>query len=114
MIHVNNRGSWAVIVMSGELNSTTAPEMDEAISSAFASKGCNSLILDFSQLNYISSAGLRSVLIGGKSARERNGKFAIAGAGEKIRRVFQLSGLLRHFNSFDDLESAEKFVNSAE
>ncbi len=106
MISVTQRRNCTVISFSGELNSMTAPEADAAIA-AVCKEGCMALIFDFAELTYLSSAGLRSILIGAKDMRERNGRFAVANASEKIQRVFQLSGLARHFASFASIEAAE-------
>ncbi|MBO5762992.1 MAG: STAS domain-containing protein [Lentisphaeria bacterium] len=108
MIQVSNRNDWSIVTIDGELNSVNAPDADVRISGALANSA--NLIFDFSKLEYISSAGLRSLLLGAKQIRERNGKMAIAGASERIRKVFQLSGLIRHLNCFETLEEAEKFI----
>ncbi len=106
MITVTHRQNCTVMSFSGELNSVTAPEADAAIA-AVCKEGCMALIFDFAALTYLSSAGLRSILIGAKNMRERGGRFAVANAGEKIQRVFQLSGLARHFASFASIDEAE-------
>ena len=108
MIQVSNRNDWAIVTIDGELNSVNAPEADTRIAGAL--KNSANLIFDFTKLDYISSAGLRSLLLGAKQIRESNGKMAIAGASERIRKVFQLSGLIRHLNCFDSLEDAENFI----
>ncbi len=108
MMTVLLHGAWAEVVFTGELNSNNAQEADAKVAQALASAG--SLVLDMSTLEYISSAGLRTILVAAKTIREKNGKLAIAGASDKIKRVFQLSGLLRHFNCFDSKDEAEKFV----
>ena len=107
----NKDGSKLTLTLEGRLDTTTAPDFQDTLLGEI--KTGKSILLDFSELAYVSSAGLRSILIGAKSMRERNGFFAIANAGEKIRRVFQLSGLAKHFHSFESVDAAAEYVAGA-
>ena len=108
MMTVQLHGSWAEITITGELNSNTAPEADLKVAEALRS--AQSLVLDMAGLDYLSSAGLRTILLASKTVRDKNGKLAISGASDKIKRVFQLSGLLRHFHCFDQMSEAQSFI----
>ena len=55
------------------------------------------LVVDFSGVEYISSAGLRVMLILAKRVREQRGALALCGLGDSVRHVFDLAGFLPLF-----------------
>jgi anti-anti-sigma factor len=64
------------------------------------------ILLDFKELEYISSAGLRSVLIAAKKAKELQGKFALACLAKMVKDVFDLSGFSSIIQIYPDIPSA--------
>ncbi len=78
--------------ISGRLDGATSPQVEREL---VARLGDRRLILDMSSLKYISSAGLRVVLVVAKSLKQSGGAFVIAGIPPHIRDVFEISGFLR-------------------
>ncbi len=66
-----------------EFQETLAAEIDDDL------KG---MVLDFEQLNYISSAGLRVILLTARVLQRQGGKLAICSLSDSIREVFEISG----------------------
>ncbi|WP_310600531.1 STAS domain-containing protein [Desulfobulbus sp.] len=85
------------LALNGRLDTTTSPQLDEAIRALAAS---SNLILDFAQLSYLSSAGLRVLLSAQKRAMSSGGSLRIRNANESILEVFELTG----FSDFLTLE----------
>ena len=75
----------------GELNSYTAPEFEKVIKSDLY--GINSLILDFAELKYLSSAGLRIILVAQK-IMNKQGQMVLRHVNKDIREVFDITGFL--------------------
>lgn len=73
----------------GRLDTTTAPDLDKAIREAL--EGLKDLELDFSQLEYISSAGLR-VLLSAQKAMNKLGRMRLTGVKEAVMEVFSITG----------------------
>ena len=73
----------------GRLDTTTAPDLDKAIREAL--DGLKDLELDFSQLEYISSAGLR-VLLSAQKAMNKLGRMRLTGVKEAVMEVFSITG----------------------
>ena len=69
-----------------------APEMD-----ALKSEADRVIVLDCSELDYISSSGLRLFLTLRKTAAEKGGKVVISGISDSIRSVFMMTGFLNLF-----------------
>lgn len=78
------------IRIEGRVDTTTAPQLQQAILTAFQ-KG-SKLILDFEQVEYISSAGLRALLIGQKTAMSKGGSMTMVHVGEMVMSVLEMSG----------------------
>ena len=66
-------------------------------------KGTQKLLIDFAKLDYISSAGLRVLLIAAKRLKESDGRFAICSLNDNVADVFAVSG----FGSFIDIHPDE-------
>ena len=99
-IRINDEGQGVkTLVLSGSLDTTAAPQLEsEGIS--LISKGCKALVIDFSGLEFISSAGLRAVFIISQKIMQLNGKLVICGATGMVKKVLTMSG----FDSFIPLK----------
>ena len=78
---------------------TPRPRVDSATAKQFEEKvlgtvngGAAKVLLDFSALDYMSSAGLRVVLAGAKAAKAKGGRLVLCGMKPAIREVFDVSG----------------------
>ena len=80
------------IALVGRLDTTTAPDLEKELKELFE-QGVSQLALDFEQLDYISSAGLRVLLYAQKNLSE-NGKMAIRNVKPEIMEVFDITGFV--------------------
>ena len=77
--------------VSGRVDGTNAMEFEEALRSAIE-EGDRAVLLDFESLSYISSAGLRAVLLTARALQKRDTAFVLCSLAEPIREVFEISG----------------------
>lgn len=77
----------------GRLDTTTAPQLEETIKTSLA--GVVHLTMDFSSLEYISSAGLRVLLSAHKTMKKQEGSMVVRGSNEEVREVFTITGFDR-------------------
>ena len=77
--------------VSGRVDSTNAREFEESIRSVIEDAD-RAVILDFEKLVYISSAGLRAVLLTAKNLWQRDSTFALCSLSDIVREVFEVSG----------------------
>ncbi len=75
--------------VAGRLDTTTAPQLEEELNGAL--EGVEELILDFNDLEYISSAGLR-VLLSTQKIMNKQGAMKLTGVREEIMDVFEVTG----------------------
>lgn len=90
-INKKTDGTTLTLEIIGRLDTVTAPLLEEEISKTDAD--VTTLVLDFTQLEYISSAGLR-ILLKTQKAMAKKGKMIIKNANESIREVFELTGFM--------------------
>lgn len=80
-----------IFKISGRLDSNTSPEFEEKISNAITA-GSNKLIIDFANLDYLSSAGLRVLLKTTKVLKNTEGRLVLCSLADYVREVFEISG----------------------
>ena len=78
------------LALSGRLDTMTAPQLQEVLI-PLLEQG-NQVVLDFAKLDYVSSAGLRVLLLGAKSATAHGGKQNLENVSPEIMEVFEMTG----------------------
>ncbi|MDE0174382.1 MAG: STAS domain-containing protein [Defluviicoccus sp.] len=77
--------------VEGRIDGATAVRFEEAVRTAME-EGDRGLVIDCGKLSFISSAGLRAVLLTAKALRGRNAGFALCAMSDPVREVFRISG----------------------
>ena len=88
-INKKQDGTALVIELEGRLDTMTAPQLEAELNESMP--GAESLILDFSKLDYISSAGLRALLSAYKVMSAKGG-MKVTHVNEIVREVFDVTG----------------------
>lgn len=91
-----SRDGVVVIAPSGRIDTTTSGAVDEAIRRS-VDGGTRHLVVDFAEVEYISSAGLRVFLVLAKRMRDLQGRLVLCGLPEPVRQVFRLAGFMPLF-----------------
>lgn len=81
--------SKLTIALTGKLDTVTAPDLDKEIDENI--DGVTELVIDFSQLEYISSAGLRA-LLKAKKIMLNQGSMVVTGCNETVLEIFEVTG----------------------
>ena len=90
-IERNLNGTELNVSISGRLDTTTAPELEASLKESF--EGVEKLVLDFSSLEYLSSAGLR-VLLGAQKTMNKQGEMIIKNVNDTINEIFEVTGFI--------------------
>lgn len=94
-----------VVTISGRLDAVTAPEYEKRIRELI--EGGNSyFVVNFEQLDYISSAGLRALLLMAKLLNKKGGQVCLANVKGNVRSVFEMSGFIAIFKMEDSVTAA--------
>ena len=88
-IFKSQKDTALTVALSGRLDTTTAPQLEGELKSTL--RGVTELILDFTKLEYISSAGLR-VLLGAQKEMNRRGSMKLIGVCDTVKEVFDITG----------------------
>lgn len=91
--------------VEGRMDVISAQEFEKQCSK-WIDEGEKVVILDFKGLEYISSAGLRSILSIGKRLKAQGGKLLFYNMNIMVKHVFEISGFASMFPIFDTLEQA--------
>ena len=89
-VNKTQEGDKTIFALDGRLDTTTSPKLQEALIPAIDE--AQGVTLDFAGLSYISSAGLRVLLMGQKAANSKNISMTIRNVSEEIMEVFDMTG----------------------
>ncbi|WP_027086255.1 STAS domain-containing protein [Cohnella panacarvi] len=94
-----------VLEIEGRLDGQHAQSAENAFL-ALAAEGKKNFVLDFERMAYISSAGLRVVLVAAKKVRSLQGKLVCAAMNDQVRDVFEMSGFISILETAETAEEA--------
>ncbi len=88
-IEKNTEGNSMEVKLSGRLDTTTAPQLEEVVKADLSGK--DTLIFDLADLEYISSAGLR-VLLSAQKIMNNQGSMTVKNVSEEVNEIFEVTG----------------------
>lgn len=91
----NKNGSELTVTLDGRLDTGTSPKLEAELKHSI--NDVTSLIFDLTNLDYISSAGLR-VLLSAQKAMNKQGSMKVTGANETIMEIFEVTGFVDILN----------------
>ncbi|NLB60607.1 MAG: STAS domain-containing protein [Lentisphaerae bacterium] len=104
-ITMEKDGATLLMKLQGRLDVANASVLEQAAEQALQA-GDQLLVLDFSKLDYISSAGLRSLLTLHKQVKAQDGKLALCNLQGMVKEVLDISGLATMLAVFDSTAAA--------
>lgn len=87
----NVDGASATLVVEGKLTVQTAPELETAVGNL--GQGVNNITIDLTDVDYVSSAGLRVFVATDKLTASRGGEFTLLHPVDDVYEVFEMTGL---------------------
>jgi len=101
-------GDLTLLDVVGRIDAATSPQLEQAVNTAVAG-GIHNVIFDMRQVSYVSSAGLRAILLAAKKAKSAGGGVAIFGLQPSVAEVFTVSGFGKIIPiAATDVEAREK------
>lgn len=91
-----NNGDTVVLSVEGRVDTNTSPLLQKAILEAF--QGAKNLTLDLAEVKYVSSAGLRALLIGQKTASSKGGVMEVINVQPMVKSVLDTVGFTNILN----------------
>ena len=103
-IKTTTKEGITIIKLSGNLDGNAAPQAQDAIMPLLSAQCC--LVLDLEECKYISSAGLRTLLMVAKQLSNQGGRWALAGACEEVKDVMEMTGFSGFFKTYGTVSEA--------
>ena len=89
-VTVTGCGTYTRIIVYGRIDTTSSPQFQQVILSTFQKD--KYIVIDFLNVQYISSAGLRALLIGQKTATSKGGTMKLTNVGDTVKDILEMSG----------------------
>ena len=107
-ISETKQGQAVILSLKGRLDAGTSKLLEEKLLDLINSKNERRIVMDFQQLDYISSAGLRVLLMAAKILKPENGSLVLASLKEHLKEIFEITGFRGIFQIFNNKEEALK------
>jgi len=104
-IDEEKKGEVLVLVPGGRIDSASSTELERVLTSHLGN-GERRLVVDLGQVEYISSAGLRVLLMTAKKLQDGSGGLVLCAMPESVRLVFELAGFVPIFSIEDTRDAA--------
>jgi anti-sigma B factor antagonist len=95
----------AVIALSGELDLSGTPALDEEIERLAAAEGVERVVLDLRKLEFLDSSGLRSVALAQRRLKAAGRQFVLVRGHETVQRVFEITRMDERLRFVDSPEA---------
>jgi anti-anti-sigma factor len=106
-ISEERRADTVILGLSGKLDALSAKVFEDKVLGLIGS-GAQRLIVDLSQLEYVSSSGLRVFLLAAKRLQPTNGKIGLCSLQDQIQEVFDLAGFSSILSIYASRDEAMK------
>lgn len=93
-VEITQNDNQVMATLAGRLDTVTSSEFEKALTPYYSMQEVE-LILDCTSMEYISSAGLRVVLMTHKNITSKGGRFIIRNLSKEVRAVFDMTGFSR-------------------
>ncbi len=101
------KDNFTILELEGRLDTNTTSVLEEKLM-GLINNNENKIIIDFTQLGFISSSGLRVLLMTGKKLKASNGKLGLCALQEHVKEVFDVAGFTMLFAIFSSQDEAVK------
>jgi len=105
-ISETKNGLVVTLSLKGRLDARTSKLLEETLLGLINEANERLFVIDFQGLEYISSAGLRVLLVAAKGLKSKNGKIVLAALNDHLQKVFDITGFQGIFPIYKNVEEA--------
>ncbi len=105
----NNNAGAVTLCLAGELDNNTSTQLDQEIQ-PFVADGVKALVLDMTDLNFISSAGVGVILKAQDTLKKKGVELTLAGLQPQIKRVFEIMQLTPILNVCANQDELDEYL----
>lgn len=96
-IDITRHPTHAIVIFDGPIDGKTAPEVQTALAPVLGE--CSVLVLDLTRVDYMSSAGLRVLLLLHRQLTAKKGKAVLVGLADNLTETMRITGFLQFFET---------------
>jgi anti-sigma B factor antagonist len=100
-------GDVTILVLNGRLDSNTSKVLEDKVMDILR-QGCKKVLMDFQDVDYINSTGLRVLLLALQQLKKNQGKLVLCCIKDYMKEVFEISGYTEIFPIFATQDEAAK------
>lgn len=101
----HQEGPILVIAVEGRLDHSGAGTFQEHTVKRIRD-GARSMVVDFSNTSFVASMGIRAIIVPAQEISRVGGRFGLTGLSPQLRQLFEISGLLKVFNTYPTVADA--------
>jgi anti-anti-sigma factor len=94
-----------VLELTGEVDAHTAQNLNTSLMGLLA-QGHRRIVIDFSNITFISSSGLRVIMIAHREAVQFGGEIRLSGPNDQVMRIFEIAGIYELFHISDTFQDS--------
>jgi anti-anti-sigma factor len=107
-IHIEQKDAYVIVTAAGKIDAVTCTELEAKLNN-LADNGQNRILINFKEVSYISSAGLRVLLAITKKLHGK-GSLSLCSLSKGVRDIVTMAGFDHFMAIHDDLETAESVI----
>jgi len=104
-LSVKNEEKGTLVTVTGRMDAVSSPEFEKELA-RLIDEGNINFVIDLAGLDYISSSGLRSILVTAKKLKAKNGQILLASLQAVVKEVFEISGFSAIIPIHESVEEA--------
>ena len=109
-VKFSNRGTTLIVSIIGELDHHSAEYIRQKIDGEMLKSTTKNIVLDFSSVSFMDSSGIGVVIGRYKNIKKLNGKAFITGASAQIKRILEMSGILKIIPAYETTDEAVRMM----
>lgn len=109
---IDERPNPPTLALTGRLDSSTAGQLDAALSRVLANTGLTRLVFDLGKLEYLSSAGIRCFVRARKTIEPRGGQVAVVNPQPPVRKVLEIVKAIPAGGLFGSVEELDEYLDA--
>lgn len=105
-VKLSNKGTTLIVNVIGELDHHCAEYIRQKVDHEMIKSTTKNIIFDFSKISFMDSSGIGVIIGRYKNIQQLNGKIAMIHVSDQIKKIFEMSGLLKIIPLYDNLDNA--------
>ena len=109
-VKFTSRGTNLIVALIGELDHHSADSVRTSIDAELMKASTKNVLIDFTKVTFMDSSGIGIVVGRYKNMIQLKGNLFLVNPGPQVKRIFEMSGILRQIKVFDSIDIAIKSI----